>query len=56
MSRIPKIEKFRGDNSADFKIWITQFEGYLRALDLENDKKVRYFVFLFRRDCFFSLV
>ena len=39
MSRIPKIEKFRFDNSADFKIWITQFEGHSRALEIENDKK-----------------
>ena len=37
MSKIPKIEKFRGDSSADFKIWITQFEGHLRALEIEND-------------------
>ena len=40
MSRIPKIEKFRGDNSADFKIWITQFEGHLRALEIENNKRL----------------
>ena len=39
MSRIPKLEKFRGDNIMDFKIWITQFEGHLRALETENDKK-----------------
>ena len=36
MSRIPKTEKFRGDNSADLKISITQFEGHLRALEIEN--------------------
>ena len=40
MSRIPKIEKFRGDNSVDFKIWITQFEGHLRVLEIENDKRL----------------
>ena len=40
MSRIPKIEKFRFDNSTDFKIWITQFEGHLRALEIENDKRL----------------
>ena len=40
MSRITKLEKFRGDNITDFKIWITQFEGHLRALETENDKKL----------------
>ena len=40
LSRIPKIEKFRGDSGADFKIWITQFEGHLRALEIENDKRL----------------
>ena len=38
MSKIPKIEKFRADISMDFKIWITQFEGHLKALEIENDK------------------
>ena len=37
MSRTPKTEKLKGDNSADSKMWITQFEGYLRALEIEND-------------------
>ena len=40
MSRIPRIEKFRGDSYMDFKIWIPQFEGHLRALEIENDKKL----------------
>ena len=40
MSRIPKIKKFRGDSSTDFKIWITQSEGHLRALEIENDKRL----------------
>ena len=40
MSRIPKIEKFRGDSYMDFKIWIPQFERHLRALEIENDKKL----------------
>ena len=40
MSRIPKIEKFSGDSYMDFKIWIPQFEGHLRALEIENDKKL----------------
>ena len=43
MSRIPKIEKFRGDNSADFKIWIAQSEGHWRALENENDKRLDIF-------------
>ena len=36
MSRIPKIEQLK--RGADFKMWITQFEGHLRAL--ENDKRL----------------
>ena len=55
MSRIPKIEKFKGDNRADFKIWITQFEGHLRALEIENDKMLDYFVLLFKRTAFSHL-
>ena len=31
-SRIPKIKKFRGDNYADFKIWI--------SLKTKNDKRL----------------
>ena len=40
MSRIPKIEKFRADSYMDFKIWIPQFERHLRALEIENYKKL----------------
>ena len=54
MSRIPKIEKFKRDNRADFKIWITQFEGHLRALEIENDKMLDYFL-LFKRTAFSHL-
>ena len=38
MSRIPKIEQLK--RGADFKMWITQFEGHLRALETENDKRL----------------
>ena len=38
--RKPKNEKFRGDNSMDFKIWFTQFEGHLRAHEIENDESL----------------
>ena len=56
MSRIPKIEKFRGDSSADIEIWINQFKGHLRASEIENDKRLDVLFLLFRRDSFFPLV
>ena len=40
MSKIPNIEKFKGDNSIDFKLWITQFEVHLKALDIEDEKRL----------------
>ena len=40
MSKIPKIEKFRGDNSIDFKVWITQFEVHPKALQIANEKRL----------------
>ena len=40
MSKIPKIEKFKGDNSIDFKLWITQFEVHLKALVIEDEKRL----------------
>ena len=40
MSRILTNEKFRGDNRAVSKIWITQCEGHLRALEIENEKRL----------------
>ena len=55
MSRILTNEKFRGDNRAVSKIWITQCEGHLSALEIENEKKIRYFIMLFRRDSFLLL-
>ena len=39
MSGLPKIEKLRGE----LKIWITKFEGHLRALEIENDKRLDIF-------------
>ena len=39
MFKIPKIEKSRGNPSADLKYGL-QFEGYLRALEIENDKRL----------------
>ena len=56
MSRILKIEKFRGDSSADIEIWINQFKGHLRASEIENDKRLDVLFLLFRRDSFFPLV
>ena len=40
MSRILTNEKLRGDNRAVSKTWITQCEGHLRALEIENEKRL----------------
>ena len=41
MPKIPKIEKFRGDNEQSFTTWIKQFEAQCIVLEVaqENDKK-----------------
>lgn len=40
MQRIPRTEKFRGDNSVDFKKWVTQFERNLGQFGTENGKRL----------------
>ena len=37
MPGIPKIQKFKGDNSQSFKMWILEFEAQCTALG--HDKK-----------------
>mgnify|MGYP001800431157 CR=1 FL=1 len=38
MPGLPKIPKFKGDNSQSFKIWILQFEAQCTALGHEKDR------------------
>ena len=39
-AKIPKIEKFKGDNDQNFNVWIRQFESHLAASGVVEDKKL----------------
>lgn len=39
MTKIPNIQKFKGDNRASFKDWKLQFEAQLAVLEIEDDKR-----------------
>ena len=39
-SRIPKIEKFRGDNAQNFATWIKQYEAHCVAVGVTDAKKL----------------
>ena len=40
MSKLPKVEKFKGDNTQNFKIWIKQFEAHCSAATVTDGKKL----------------
>ena len=40
MSKLPKLEKFKGDQSQNFAIWIKQFEAHCAAATIAEGKKL----------------
>ena len=40
MSKLPKVEKFKGDNTQNFAIWIKQFEAHCTALTVADARKL----------------
>ena len=43
--KIPKVNKFKGDNKQSFITWIAEFEAHARALGINQNKwRDNYFV------------